>query len=90
MAHREVRQRPEVPGKGIAFVFQVEFESFGRKNRRASRRLAIPFRKGQRGILKQKNSAGPPSGVTGDPKAVPVAADEECRDSSLTMPGSSG
>src|SRR5450631_1657070 len=73
-------QRSKLRGKRIAFVFQVEFEPLVRKDCCASRRPAIPPGKRQGGVLQQENSADPPLGVTGDPKAFLVAADEKCRD----------
>src|SRR5258706_6444105 len=75
-----LHQPSQLHGKRIAFVFQVEFESLGRKDGCASRRPAIPSCKRQGGVLEQENSADLPLDVTGDPKTFLVAADEKCRD----------
>jgi hypothetical protein len=79
-SRRELDQQSKVPDKGIAAIFQVEFESFLWKYSGASRRLAVSSGKRQRRILKQKNPADLAFGITGNPKAFPVAADEKCRD----------
>jgi hypothetical protein len=76
----EAYQRPKAGDQRIALIFHVQFEWLRRKDRRASRRPGISLRKGQRRAFEQKDSPGPSAAVTRQPKAVLVAADEECRD----------
>src|SRR5216684_9130071 len=80
MAHCKMDQRSKVRDKRIAFVFEVEFEPLGRKDGCTSRRPAVSPGKRQCGVLQQENSTNLPLGVTGDPEAFLVAANEECRD----------
>ena len=69
-----------MPGEGIAFIFEIEFEPLGRKYRRAACRPASRMRKGQRGVLQHEEAADAAPGFAGNPEPRAVAADEECRD----------
>src|SRR5512140_1794890 len=77
---REGEQRCKLHDQGVAVVFQVEFEALGQIDGCAARGAAMHSCKGERGVLAQEQAADPSIDVAGDPKALPVAADEECRD----------
>src|SRR5579864_7656613 len=77
-ATRHKQHEPTKPGrKRVALIGKIEFEPFGRKDRRATRSSALGVRKGQRGASEQKDPAGPAPRFARDPQARSVAADEE-------------
>src|ERR1700687_1337432 len=80
MAPRQAHQRSKGGDKGIAPVFQVEFDRPGRKYRCTSCRLTILSCKRHSRVLKQEDSSDLPIYVAGNPEAFLVAADEKCRD----------
>src|SRR5450631_1402671 len=76
---RGVQERPKLGDQRIAAVFEVEFEPLRRMDRCTSRRPAVPPGKGQRRVFEQEEPANSSADLAGDPEALPVAADEKCR-----------
>src|SRR6478735_5255743 len=75
----EAHQEADKADRRITVVLQIQFKSLGGEDRCASSRPSLRSCERHCGSLQQENSTDPPPLRPGNPEAVLVAADEECR-----------